>query len=181
MKSLHTVQAHSHEYGCDTGMSGIDLFTAGGGYATLQTDMQELRQILRNTHCNLVRLVTPESQRLALIGGWPHPWHAFRITLNEVVPDDLVRLHTRVSLLSTPEVVTDGGWTLVKEAPWIQVYGEAAATGALLTAGFKDRSKLEVRAGEVDLPEYVRLASPRDQVLFRLERDAAGVGEVTLV
>ncbi|RYG23124.1 hypothetical protein EON82_14960, partial [bacterium] len=160
MKSLHTVHAHPHEYGCDVGMSGIDLFTSSGGYFTLQTDMQALRQILRNTHCNLVRLVTPDSHSLTLIGGWPHPWHASRITLNEVSPDELVRVHTRVSLLRTPEAVTDGGWTLVKEAPWIQVYGEAGVAGASLTASFRAPSEAEIRAPHVALPEGVRLASP---------------------
>jgi hypothetical protein len=161
-------------------MSGIDLFTAHGGYVSLQTDMQDLRQLLRNTHCNLVRFVSPESNGLALISGWPHPWHASRITLNEVVADELVRVHTRVSLLSTPEAVMNGGWTLVKEAPWIQVYGEAGAAGAPLTAGFRDSSRLELRASEVLLPDGIRLASPHEQVVFRLERTSVGTGEAAL-
>ena len=181
MKQLHTVHAQPHDYGCDVGMSGIDLFLPGGGYQSLGTNMQDLGQVLRSTHCNLVRLVTPDLERLTIIGGWPHPWHASRISLNEVTADELVRVHTRVSLLNTPAHVTEGGWSLVKEAPWIQVYGEAGEVGAIVTADFSRSHARELRAEELVLPSGVYLASPRHQVLFRTEEVSGPAGEVSLV
>jgi hypothetical protein len=181
MKQLHTVHAQPHDYGCDVGMSGIDLFLPGGGYHSLQTDMQDLRQVLRSTHCNLVRLVTPDSVRLTIIGGWPHPWHASRIILNEVAADELVRVHTRVSLLNTPAHVTEGGWSLVKEAPWVQLYGAAEDVGELVTADFSRSKAREFRAEELALPSGVYLASPCHQVLFRTDKVSGPAGEVSLV
>lgn len=172
MHHLSTVRASVHSLGCDAGYVGIDLFTRDERFVTLQTDANELRHVLRTTPTNLIRVVDigGKGEWLALIAGWPSPWHAFRITLNEVAKDEEVRLHARVGLACVPEAFVDGTSALVKVSPWVLVRGPAHAACKPITAQIDPEGSGEALAGEVRLPRGTTLESPRDQVLFRLER-----------
>lgn len=144
--------------------------------ALIQASVLEVKKALKETHgvaLFQVRMPEDDSERTVLVKKVdlePGKKRITHMTLQEVAPDDVIRISVPIEAVGKPKAVEAKEGVLERPVSRVRVRCSVSSVPMCIEVPIEDmKVGASITAKEIDLPEGVELVANEDAVLFNVK------------